>query len=114
MKTRLIIGPILLAIVLGAMWLDATMEFVWAFGGLCLLGASVSTWEVCQMSKKTGAAPWSAHAVLGSALLLLATILHHSLPPQQAVFLPSVWHVWTGVMMFVLVSWLWRGRPRRS
>lgn len=110
MKTRLIIGPILLAVVLGAMWLDATMEFVWAFGALCLLGAGMSTQEVCAMSRKVGREPWTAHAVLGSALLILTTILNHSVPAAQVVHVPAVWHVWTGVVMFVLISWLWRGR----
>lgn len=110
MKTRLIIGPILLGIVLGAMWLDAYTGTVWAFGALCLLGACMSTQEVCAMSTKVGQQPWTMHAVFGSGVLILATLLHQNLPAAQAAHLPPVIAVWIGMMMFVLVSWLWRGR----
>ncbi len=110
MKIRLILGPIMLAIVFGAMALDVYTGTVWAFGALCLLGCGMSTHEVCAMARKTGVEPWTKHAVFGSVVLLLLTLLTYSLPAAQAAYVPALWHGWTGLMMLILVSWLWKGR----
>jgi len=108
-KIRIVAGIIALAIVFGAMWADAALAVAWCFGGLTVLGAAVSSYELCVMSRRVGPQAWTGLAVAGAALFVLLGVLDVSHPGWSggAVTFTGVWTVWLGV---VLLSWLVRGR----
>ena len=109
MKFRIVAGVILIGLLSGVIWLDAVLGVVWIFGGLVLLGAAGSTYEVCAMGRRVGAQPWTGLAVAGSLAFVLSNVVRVS-HPAAAAWMPPLAGVWIGWFMLVALAWLKRGR----